>query len=186
MESAEPRVVISAVAIPMNNGYPGWIRRFFRHAGKEAFIVGQNVHVVYHLRNTGAAIQSGALEVTIKPPNGQYEISTYRVVISQMGEQEIPADWGILAPGFSLFACRLTVGTWYETGNYVSNRRVPIWADEKNRIEPDTSFFSIYAQNAEEFYQLWGSIISAIGLFLVAVKDYLVPIASWFIKLLCG
>lgn len=58
-----------------------------------------------------------------------------------------------------------------------------LFRDERgrHRIFPNVSFFSVYGQNPEEFYELWGMMIAAFG-FLILVLFGNVPNLIDFIQ----
>lgn len=178
-------IKLEASAVPINRVSKIKRRLLFRHAGKEAFIVGQEFQVIYTITNIGIGpFFGGTLVITIEWPNGQGEISPYPIKRLNPGEQEtITASWGILAPGFALFFARLETGPRYHRisggREHVSFKTSPIYRDESNRILENVSFFSVFGQTSEEFYEYWAMIIAAIGFILLVLKDYLFPFFKW-------
>ena len=153
----------------------------FRHAGSEAFIVGEDFQITYKVTNIGSKPfdeKIRRLSISIRWPNGQSEFTEYRVNELKPGEtQTFEARWGVLAPGFALFSAMLKKGGGSTHSSYGVSRTsydtAPLYRDEMNFIAPEVSFFSIYGQTTEEFYQYWAMMFTLGALlFLVLEKLY--------------
>jgi len=173
-----------------------FIRRLFRRAGREAFILGEDFEVTYKVTNIDTRrFPGGVLEVDILWPNEQGEKSPYQISSLNPGEHyEITARWGILATGFSLFHVRLHQGatlvrTTHGYGIQMTGAATVFSnlfrdVNKQNKIVAGVSFFSVFGQSAEEFYELWGMIISAIGLFILVILDVIPKIIAVIHKML--
>ena len=60
-----------------------------------------------------------------------------------------------------------------------------LYRDEQrqNRILQDVSFFSVFGQNAEEFYEYWGMMTAALSLLIIVLVE-VVPIIISFVRFL--
>lgn len=155
----------------------------FRRAGKPAFIIGEEFDVVYTITNIGdAPFPGGTLAIDIRWPNGQMETTSYQIDQLNPGEQDhLRSRWGILAPGFALFFAYLIVpGQKKITGVDT----VPLFRDERNEIKYNVSFFSIFAQTAEEFYQFWAMIFAVFSILIIVIGGYIIPFIKWISSIL--
>ena len=177
------KIQLVAEAIPLNN-VSSFKHKLFRHAGSEAFIVGENFQMLYTVTNIGSKQfdeKVRKLSISIQWANGQSEFTAYQIKELEPGKsQTFEARWGVLAPGFALFSAMLEKGTggsvFYQSASGSSRRSydtAPLYRDERNLISLGVSFFSIYAQTTEEFYQYWAMMFTLLALLvLVGEKLY--------------
>jgi hypothetical protein len=165
-------------------------RYLYRHRNKEAFLAGENFLVTYTLRNEGNAVfPGGTLIIDIHWSNGRLESSPYTIPPLNPGEIAPidPAEWGILDVGYALFFARVALGGGRVQGSHqggtVENQHLaPLYRDGTNSIVSNTSFFSIFAQAKEEYYQYWAMVTSAVALALIALKEVVYPSILWIIS----
>ena len=173
------KIQLVAEAIPLNK-VSSFKHALFRHAGSEAFIVGENFQILYTVTNIGSKRfdeKVRRLSISIQWANGQSEFTAYQLNELEPGEsQTFEAHWGVLAPGFALFSALLEKGAGGSVsypGSSDIPRPRPLYRDELNLISPGVSFFSIYAQITEEFYQYWAMMFALVAvLLLVGEKLY--------------
>jgi len=152
-----------------------WIKKLIF---KDAFIVGEEFKIFYTLVNIGnGTFPGGSLLIGIRWPNGQNEVASYKISRLDPGEKHRTkiSQWGILAPGFALFYAYLTVPSQRKKQAAI---QFPLYRDEKNKLG-DVSFFSIFGQSTEEFYQYWAIIIATISLLIIVIWEYLIPFLKW-------
>jgi len=173
---------LDTTAIPINRRNRIFRRFVFRRLRNEAFLVGEDFEVTYSVTNIDMRhFPGGVLNIDIEWPNGQKESSPYQIRPLNVGEhQPIRAPWGVLAPGFSLFFAVMHQGATLRMtsqglnifgGSGFSN----LYRDEarRHRILRGASFFSVFGQNPEEFYELWGMMMAAVGLFILMLLEVL-------------
>ena len=178
-------LTLNAEARPINR--ISYIERqyLYRHRKKEAFLAGENFIVTYTLRNEGEGVfPGGTLIIDIHWSNGRTESSPYLIPLLNSGETfPIDAEWGILDVGYALFSAQVFLGDvrlqWPQGYSIKPQDPVPLYRDNTNFIIPSASFFSIFAQEKEEYYQYWAMITSAIALALVALKEVIYPLITW-------
>lgn len=189
MENTSYKIQLSVNAIPLND-VSRFKRRLFRHGGDEAFIVGETFQATYTVTNIGTDIfdtQVRKLTITINWPNGQSELTSYEIDELKPGDhQEFDAQWGVLAPGFALFSAKLEIGpgvTRLHSAVGISQYFPdigPLFRDENNQILPDFSFFSVYGQTTEEFYQYWAMIFALLAILLLVIEKIVPHLLSFF------
>jgi len=178
---------LEASAVPLNRRNRVFRRFLFRRLREEAFLIGEAFEVTYTVTNVDSRhFLGGVLQIVIKWPNGQGESSPYVVPpLAPGGLHTIPvAGWGVLANGFSLFSARMHENARlvnYTIRGSVGDSRLFRDEGRRHRIFSNVSFFSVYGQNPEEFYELWGMMIAAFG-FLILVLFGNVPNLVDFIK----
>ncbi len=179
------KIQLEAEAIPLNE-ISRFKRSLFRHAGNEAFVVGEDFQVNYTVTNIGGKPFDSSirtLSLTIQWPNGQSEYTEYKIrELEPGGEQTFEARWGVLAPGFALFSAMLKKGggiTRSSRGiSQTTYDLAPLYRDEINLISPQVSFFSIYGQTTEEFYQYWAMMFTLAALLILVVEQIYSPVLN--------
>lgn len=178
---------LEASAVPLNRRNRVFKRFLFRRLKEEAFLVGEDFEVTYMVTNVDSRhFPGGVLQIVISWPNGQGESSPYVVPSLAPGDPHTIhiARWGVLANGFSLFSARMHENARlvrYKIVGSVGDSRLFRDEGRRHRIFPNVSFFSVYGQNPEEFYELWGMMIAAFG-FLILVLFGNVPNLIDFIQ----
>ena len=179
------KIKLEANAVPLNDDYK--IRKkLFRHAGKEAFIVGQKFKVTYTVTNIGNGyFPGGSLLIIIQWPEQPQLVNRYYIEPLEPNQDlNIPAERGVQAAGFNTFSAQLTK-VLIENGDVIRTMEpFSLFKDEHNKIVPNVSFYSVFGQTAEEFYQLWGMIIAAASLSIIVFGDYILPFLKMIRKVL--
>jgi len=183
------QITLRVEARPINNVNSLMSKVIFQRNDSEAFLVGERFEVVYTLENIGDAVfdpDIKGLKIDISWPNGQSEVSNYPVIaLGPKDKMTIPARWGVLADGFGLFSASLIVGGgqvffYGQSGKTVSVPELsPLYRSENNEIRPEVSFFSVYGQNKEEFYEYWAMILAVLGLYYVIFEKILGGFVVW-------
>ena len=184
MSEKNYKIQLEAQAIPINE-VSRFKRALFRHAGSEAFIVGEDFQITYKVTNIGSKPfdeKIRRLSISIRWPNGQSEFTEYRVnELKPRETQTFEARWGVLAPGFALFSAMLEKGgrSIYSSAasgvSRTSYDTAPLYRDEMNFIAPEVSFFSIYGQTTEEFYQYWAMMFTLLALLILVLERLYSP-----------
>jgi hypothetical protein len=102
----------------------------------------------------------------------------YKIERLEPGEEQTlgPSPWGVLSNGFALFRAGIILsgvihyssssGHTRETFRYAK-----LYKDAENEIIPDVSFYSIFGQQADEFYQLWAVWLAMIALWVLVLEN---------------
>jgi hypothetical protein len=197
VEKPNFQITLEATANPINKESSLMRKIIFQRSNREAFLVGEDFEIIYKISNIGTEpfdVKTRLLTIKIQWANGQGELSSYPIPVLKPSCSvlipEKPARWGVLAPGFSLFFARLETGPRKEYMNARTGQRhiaydtSPLYRDEKNEIFPKISFFSIYGQNKEEFYQYWAMILAVLGLFYPILSTIFGDFTNWIYLLL--
>ena len=102
------KIKLEANAVPLNDDHK--IRKkLFRHAGKEAFIVGQKFKVTYTVTNIGKGrFTDGLLSIVIQWPEHPPLHALYDIEKLEPNEsQSYSAIWGVQSVGFNIFSAEL-------------------------------------------------------------------------------
>jgi len=168
-----------------------------RRGGKPAYLMGEEFEVLYKITNFGEGdFPGGWLNIIIVWENQRTLTTTYRVKSLKSGEDMLlnegnPSRWGVQAPGFALFHATLLrdinpkkvqynarTGDVREEWDYYT-----LYKDDRNPILSNITFFSIYAQTIEEFYQLWAMIGAIIAILYPVFSDVIASITSFILSM---
>lgn len=173
MSSSRFQIVLDQVeAIPISLGF--YQKYLCKRLGKSAFLVGNNYRLSFNITNIGRQLSpKGQLIISVIWANSQTVNMKFDIPTLNSGESRsfTSEPTGILTPWFGLF---------YANFYLTSIITHPIYRNKNEKIDPKTAFFSIFAQEIEEFHQFWAMIASVVALWLIVVKDYIFPFLRWF------
>lgn len=146
--------------------------RFFK---TKEFFAGRKFEVSFQLENTGSeTIPASTLKIRIDWPSGQH-VKIAVPVPTLEGKKKWtsePQETDALCEGFGLLYMHPShiVG-----GTFVS---VSVNGERLDSQMPEVCVATINARRAQEVYALWGLVVSAFGLFVVAL-DKIVTFIRW-------